>query len=151
MADPVKTFSLAIMRWLLKALLAIAVLGLLLWGALAAYVHWTYERHVKNVDISVTLHPEGAGAICSDARGRPLFVDIVNNSAKTIEEISFRLKARRQGQTENLASRRTYRSDRMLKPGETWGGCLPAALQDDVTLDPLDLDWSVGGRIVTFQ
>jgi hypothetical protein len=151
MADSVKTFSLAIMRWFLKGLLAIAVLGLLLWGGLAAYVHWTYERHVKKVDISVTVHPEGAGAICSDAQGRPLFVDIVNNSTKTVEEISFRLKARREGQAENLASRRTYSSDKMLKPGETWGGCLPAALQDDVNIDPLDLEWSVGGRIVTFQ
>lgn len=151
MADSVKKFGMAIMRGILQALLAIAVLFLLLWAGLAAYVHLTYERHVKKVDISVTIHPKGSGAICADAQGRPLFVDIVNNSTKTVEEVSFRLKARREGQAENLASRRTYSSDKMLKPGETWGGCLPAALQDDVTVDPLDLDWSVGGRVVTFQ
>jgi hypothetical protein len=151
MAGSVKTLSLTIMRWLLKILLVIAVLGLLLWGGVAAYVHWTYERHVKNVDVSVTIHPKGTGAICSEAQGRPLFVDIVNNSAKTVEEISFRLKAHRTGETTNLASRRAYNSNKTLKPGEAWGGCLPAVLQDGVAADPLSLEWRVGGRIVTFQ
>ena len=151
MADSVKVFSRTLLTWLLKALLAIAVFGLLLWVGVTAYEHWTYDRHVKKVAVSVTVHPQGAGAICSDAQDRPLYVDIVNNSSKTVEEISFRLRAQHKGDTTNLASRRAYSSDKILKPGEAWGGCLPAALQDGVTVDPLGLEWSVGGRIVTFE
>lgn len=151
MAGSVKLFSRAILTWLLKALLVVAVFGLLLWVGVTAYEHWTYERYVKNVAISVTVHPRGAGAICSDAQDRPLYVDIVNDSSKTVEEVTFRLRAERKGETTNLASHRAYNSDRVLKPGEAWGACLPALLQDDATVDPLGLEWSVGGRIITFE
>ncbi|BAQ15652.1 hypothetical protein [Methyloceanibacter caenitepidi] len=151
MADSVKAFSRVFLTRLLKGLLAIAAFGLLLWVGITVYRHWTYDRHVKKVAVSVTVHPQGAGAICSDARDRPLFVDIVNNSPKTVEEISFRLRAQRKGDTTNLASRRAYNSNKILKPGEAWGGCLPAVLQDGVSVDPLGLEWSVGGRIVTFE
>lgn len=151
MADSVKVDGRAILTWLLRALLVVAVLGLVLWGGVAAYEHWSYDRHVKKVMISVAMHPAGAGAICSDAQDRPLFVDIVNNSTKTVEELSFRLRATRKGESTNLASRRAYSSDKVLQPGEAWGGCLPAVLEDDATVDPLGLEWSVGGRIITFE
>ena len=140
-----------VLKWLLKALLVVAILGLLLWGGVAAYSYFSYERHIEKVDIAVSVHPEGAGAICSDMPGLPLFVDIINNSSKTVEEVRFILEARRKGHSANLASNRAYESSKLLKPGQVWGDCLPAAIKDDVTVDPLGLDWSVGGRIDTFE
>jgi len=89
--------------------------------------------------------------ICASDPVYPLFVGIINNSSKTLDKVTFSLKATRKGYSTDLATYASYTDDRIRKPGEGWGGCWHAPLQTDVKDDPRDLEWKVESVSMIFE
>lgn len=153
MADTVATFrgiALLLFKWLLFAVLGIVAIALVVWGALYLFQYFTHDRHAAKVVI--TIHdPNQKGAVCADQAERPLFIGIINNSSKTIEQVRFSLEARRKGRSTNLATYKTYTDDKIRKPGEGFGGCWLAPLLPNVKDDPRELEWKASQVRITFE
>lgn len=107
-------------RPMVPASLVIAALALLL-GAFVASMQWLEGRRVDQLDISITYAPEACDF------GKPLRVDITNNSAHTVTNISWRLLAAQPGYNSNLVdtstAASTYRINQPIPPDENWTGC----------------------------
>jgi hypothetical protein len=134
-----------LLKWALIAVVVVAALG----GATAAGIHgwewWSHDRHVANVQIGAIILTE----ICTDP-AEPLAILIKNDSTKTIEHTRFRFTARRPGRSTDIADRPWW-SDRIIKPGESWAGCLPPMLSSPFTSeDPLPLEWGTRAWEIRF-
>jgi len=142
--------STLIFKWLFFALVGIAGIALAVIGSFYAYNYFTYERHAAQVKAIVNARDKGVFA-CAKEPDYPIFVAIINNSSKTIEEVSFSLEARRKSFTTNLATYASFTDDKIRKPGEGWGTCWAAPLRDEVKDNPRDLEWKVGTVHITFE
>lgn len=107
-------------RPMVPASLVIIALALLL-GAIVVTMQWLDGRRVDQLDISVTYSPDACEF------GKPLRVDISNNSAHTITHLSWRLQAVQPGYNTNLVdtgtTAATYRIDESIAPDGDWTGC----------------------------
>ena len=154
MANAVETFrgiSLLIFKWLLFAVQGIVGFGLAVIGITYAYNYVTYDRHVANVQIVVSAHKKDSGGLCADTPERPLFIDIINNSSKTIEQVIFSLEARRPGYSINLATHEFYTDDHIRKPSEGFGSCWRAPLESELTDSPRELEWKATDVRIIFE
>ncbi|QIB49729.1 hypothetical protein [Pseudomonas sp. OIL-1] len=107
-------------RPMVPASLVLVGLALLL-GAIVATMQWLDGRRADQLDMSVAYAPDACEF------GKPLRVDIINNSAHTVTLISWRLLAAQPGFNTNLVdtstTAATYRVDQSIPPEGDWTGC----------------------------
>lgn len=107
-------------RPMVPASLVIAALALLL-GGIVVSMQWLDSRRVDQLDINITYAPE------SCEFGKPLRIDITNNTTHTVTNISWRLLAAQPGYNSNLVdtstAASTYRIDQLIPPDGNWTGC----------------------------
>ena len=107
-------------RPMVPASLIIVALALLL-GAIVATMQWLDGRRVDQLDINIAYAPDACEF------GKPLRVDVTNNSAHTVTHISWRLLAAQPGYNSNLVdtstTASTYRIEHSIPPDGNWTGC----------------------------
>jgi hypothetical protein len=85
------------------------------WGSLH---QWLYvDRHIKNVEI--LINPEGSS--CSDPRS--IYIKIVNNSSRTIEQVKFYAKLTEVGFSNKLNWDAAIVSYKIIKSKESHSFC----------------------------
>lgn len=107
-------------RIMVPASLIIVGLALLL-GAIVATMQWLDSRRVDQLDIRISYAPDGCEF------GKPLRVDITNQSSDTAVSIRWRLLATQPGYNSNLVdtdtAAATYQMNQPLPPEAHWTGC----------------------------
>jgi hypothetical protein len=139
-----RAISWLIFKWLFIAIGAILLLIGLSVSGYFAYVWYTHDRHVANIEPIIHIDK----SVCTDEKF-PLGVGFTNNSGKTLNRVEFALEARTKGRSTNLAQYHSYTSDFITKPGESWGGCyaLPKLRE---SVDPKSVIWSIGSATYSF-
>jgi hypothetical protein len=115
-------------------------------AALFARDWFAHDRHVANVDITVSADRTDCG---DDAF--PIRVLVENFSSRTLEHVTFRLAARAKGGGSDLAQPRSYEDDRVAEPGTAHARCWAAPELSRDAGDPRALQWSVGHKVLHFR
>jgi hypothetical protein len=104
-------------RWLLWLLLIVVGLALIGLGIYWGYDWYTYQHPKSQIKLTANI-----GQTCKGEY--PVFVGVINDSAKTILSYTFDVVARQKGYSKNLArSYETYSDDKVLGPNEGYGTC----------------------------
>lgn len=101
---------------IVPALLGMASVMLL---AAAAYYYLYYKLPPEQVSVSVKYSP----AACS--METPVYMQITNDSLRDIMSTSFILLVKKQNDGDSFIQllKKNYSSDRLIRAGETYGGC----------------------------
>lgn len=150
--QPKTTFDKAValgaklIRWGLYVFVGLVVLGLLIWGVVAAYTYQTETRHENNVVVVVKVSDT-----CLEEF--PIAVGIMNNSGRTIESIRIYPKAHREGYSKDLSSSASIETDKIIAPGERHAFCWRGELDFLVgkTYKPAELIWEPGTYYIEFE
>jgi hypothetical protein len=116
----------------------------------AAHHYFTYTVPASKVTVIVTAGPP----FCPD--DYPVYVGFSNGSDRTIQRVTFRLKARLKGRSTNLASGNLYTDDYIRAPTEGTGLCYDPPLspyhdESARVTDKTELIWSVDYVHYTFS
>ncbi|WP_025898026.1 hypothetical protein [Sneathiella glossodoripedis] len=137
-----------VIRGVLKLVAKIALVCFLLVAvvvvALFAFRYVTEEYPESQVDVLVSIDNEA----CKDKRW-PIRVFVGNGSYRTLESITFYLKATKPRHSKNLTNSHSYESDRILPPKEGYASCWAAPL--DSGIDPFKLKWEINRYYVSFM
>jgi hypothetical protein len=150
MADAVDAFrriSWLIFKWLLISVSVVIGPAVAIGGGFYAHNWLTVERHLAKVDVKVTF---GKDTPCTTAE-HPIFLAVINESGRTIEKVSVRLKATRSGRSTDLAKYHSYSDDKLIEPTEGWGTCWKVPPLEDTTLDPKTLQWGIAYKTISFR
>jgi hypothetical protein len=150
MADAVDTFrriSWLIFKWLLYAALALIVLVGGIIGIGYGYQWYTHDRHEANVRFDIFTSKD---SFCKDDN-YPIFVGIENNSGRTIEKVSFALKANKPGYSSNLVKYDLYSSDKIIEPTDGFGTCWAVPELTEPVADPRPLEWGLLYKNIVFR
>ena len=96
-------------KWALIALASLIMVALIMFGGLYGYEWWTVERHKNKVRVEAKLQEK----VCD--KEFPVAVIVHNESARTIEETTAYLSARRPGFSTNLTWPGTVSWDAIVK------------------------------------
>jgi hypothetical protein len=135
-ADVFRRMVLLLVKWLLYCVILVAVLGAVLAGAFYAHQWFTHDRHASQIEAKVET------TVCTE-KDFPLLVWFKNGSTKNLDEVSFRLSARKKSHSTDLTEYHRLTDDRIRKPGETIGTCWSLPRLKEAVDDPLKLEWSV--------
>jgi hypothetical protein len=145
-SDPVDVFRrivLLIAKWLLYCVVMISVLGALIVGAFYAHQWFTHDRHATQIEGKVET------TVCDD-KNFPLLVWFKNGSTRNLDQVSFRLSARKKHHSTDLVEYEWLTDDHIRKPGETIGTCWSLPRLKEAVDDPLKLEWSIASQSYTF-
>ena len=145
-SDPVDVFRrimLLLVKWLLYYIIIVAVLGAVVFGAVYSHQWFTYDRHAAQVEAQVQT------TVCDD-KNFPLLVAFKNGSKKNVDQVSFRLSARKKNHSTDLVEYERLTDDFIIKPGETIGTCWRIPRLKEAVDEPLKLEWSVTSPFYTF-
>jgi len=108
-----------IMKWIGVSALGVGLLGAIVAGGVAGYEYITVTMPKKQIAITVDVSQK----ICTDDKW-PVFVGVVNNSSKTLTNVTVYLNAFVPGHSTNHAGASSKASsDKILKPKEGYGSC----------------------------
>ncbi|MGE3986726.1 hypothetical protein [Pseudorhodoplanes sp.] len=150
MVDAVDTFrriAWLISKWLFYVVAAIVAIFFAIIGLTYCYQWYSHDRHEAKVAFSIFA---SKSSICKDDK-HPIFVGIVNNSGRTIESVSFTLKANRPDRSSNLVRYHSYSDDKIIKPTEGFGNCWAVPELTETVADPRELEWGTLYKSVNFR
>jgi hypothetical protein len=138
-------FAYRLFKWALITVVVVAALTGATAASIYGYKWWTHDRHVAKVQIATFIDTQH----CTEP-GHPLAVVIKNGSAKTVEHTYFRFTARRPNRSTDIADNPWW-SDQIVKPGESWGECLPSMLRFPYLSEDLrTLEWGTRAWEIRF-
>jgi hypothetical protein len=134
-------------KWLLYVVVVLFLLGLVWYGVYSAYEWYTEGRHKEKVIVTTRFDK----AICSDARF-PLYIEVVNNSVKSILSTSVYVDVTQVGYSATINSYHGFTSDRIIAPGKQVGSCWRVTSnRSDEVLDGRGMEVKVKTVYVRFK
>jgi len=122
------------------------VIGLVVIGGALGY-YWIEMRPASQIEVRVQTKPNP----CTEVY-RPLFVAVINHSPRTVTKVSYRLIAKRPGESANLAEGDGIRQfDGVTPPGGGLGNCQAAPLLTERFLSWQTLEWTAEIVSVSFK
>ena len=129
----------------------LSVLALIVLAAAIAAIIWfynwyTYGRHVQNIAVIISTEKKD----CAD-EAYPIYVFFGNRSSKTLERVTFTLRARIKGRSTNVAAYNSSYDDHISEPGFGYANCFAVPKLNEPVADPRSLEWDIEYKTVTFR
>lgn len=106
-----------IFKWFAIAIATLITIGLLLYAFSEMYDWYSEGRHKSKVQVVAFFDDKNC------TKSHPLFIGVVNNSSKTIEYTSTRIKVTKKGFSSQLNYDTSFSYDKIIPPTEGWGMC----------------------------
>src|SRR3954451_18854106 len=108
------------------------------------WLQYYWEQSAEN---QVALAFKYDAQACSPEK--PIAASITNNSGRMVASVFFDLSIRRRGFSNESGRLSSIRSDKILKPGESFSACYPLpSLRSAV--DPQEIEFEVAYKVVKF-
>jgi hypothetical protein len=140
-----------------RAMLSLVAILVIIIGSWFAWTYAQDQRRQADVALTKVLAVYDQGRCPADF---PLLVKITNESGKTLERVSFSLKAFREGYSSPLyeSGFRNYVTDRIIPPQSEWQTCwsVPqpsySASTESIAANPLNtLEWRSDSILPIFE
>lgn len=144
--DTIRQIVSLLTKWILIAVFGLAGIAFLIGAAVWAYNWYTFERHVQNIAVIISTDKKD----CPDD-AFPIYVMFGNKSSKTLESVSFTLRARVKGRSTNLALHDSYTDDHISEPNMGYANCWPVPKLSEPVTDPRSLEWDIIYKRFSFR
>jgi hypothetical protein len=117
-AETVLVIIKQIFVWGLKGIIGFCLLLSLIYVISQSYQWYTLTRHENKIHVLAKFDKK----LCK-FKQYPLFVEIKNNSSRTIEKAKIKIDVTRIGRSTKLNDYSDLESDKIIKPKESYGVC----------------------------
>jgi hypothetical protein len=118
-------FTKWVLKWIGIVAGSLIALALVAAGVAYSYHWWTVLRHEAAIKLVVSNHKH-----CTD-KFFPTFVGFVNDSSKTVEYLSIRVRAYLPTRSPEILNYSEVKFDRLVKPTEGFGNCFSFVPRDE--------------------
>ena len=123
------------------------IIGLVVVGGGGFGCYWTQMLPASQIEVRVQTKPNP----CTDVY-TPLFIAVINHSRSTVTKVSYRLIAKRPGDSTNLVDGDGIRQfDGMTLPGGGLGNCQTVPLLKERFLSWQTVEWTAEFVAVSFK
>ena len=123
------------------------IIGLVVVGGGAFGYYWTQMLPASQIEVRVQTKPNPCNEVYT-----PLFIAVINRSPRTVTKVSYRLIAKRPGDSANLADGDGIRQfDGVTPPGGGLGNCQTVPLLTERFLSWQTLEWTAEIVSVSFK